>query len=711
MNYRTLLPFSLAALLLAGCGGSEGPSSETSDAAAISGGASTGGGAAAVNDERLQSAAKEPEQWMTHGGTYKEQRFSQLDQINTENIGELGLAWFADLDTNRGQESTPLMVDGVIYVSEAWSKVSAFDARTGERLWFYDPMVPGERGAYGCCDVVNRGVAVWEGKVYVGAYDGRLIALDAQTGEEVWSEVTFDQSKFYSLTGAPRVAKGKVLIGNAGAEFNTRGYVSAYDAETGELEWRFYTVPGNPELGFENDAMRMAADTWTGEWWDMGGGGSTWDAITYDPETNLIYFGVGNGSPWNPLVRSPEGGDNLFTVSLVALDADTGDYVWHYQHIPAEEWDYDATQQITVADLEIDGQMRHVLIQAPKMGFIYLLDAYTGELLSADNFVDVNWAFGYDMNTGRPIVNEAASYTKREGAVIVQPGPQGAHSWHPMSFSPDTGLVYIPAQDTSIPLMNAPGSQFGNFRLGVDWRSGFDAYDDPENTIPRQSTSRLIAWDPVKSKEVWNVNRLGGRPSGVLSSAGGLVFQGNGADEEFVAYRADNGERLWSFDVQTGVSAGPISYQLDGVQYVAQVVGGSQRGGYYAPSYARLLVFKLGGVAQLPEKIEFTQRPINPPAVDVSEASVAAGEEIYGSACSMCHGDGGASRGMFPDLRRTPLLHTQEGFDAVVLDGILSGRGMISFAGQLSKEDTANLRNFIIFQAQALNASAIEAPR
>ncbi|MDC0598883.1 PQQ-dependent dehydrogenase, methanol/ethanol family [Gammaproteobacteria bacterium] len=714
MNSNKFVSLStiFSVLLLVACGGNDesaspGNSSESENAVASQSARTF----AAVDEIRLLAAATEPGQWMSHGGDYKEQRFSQLEQINTENIDALSLSWFADLETNRGQESTPLMVDGVLYVTEAWSKVSAFNARTGERLWFYDPEVPGEKGSYGCCDVVNRGVAVWEGKVYVGAYDGRLIALDAETGTEVWSEVTVDQSKFYTITGAPRVANGKVFIGNAGAEYITRGYMSAYDAETGELVWRFYTVPGNPELGFESDAMRMAAETWNGEWWELGGGGSTWDAITYDPDTNLLYFGVGNGSPWNAAMRSPEGGDNLFTVSIVAVDADTGEYVWHYQEIPAEEWDFDSVQQITVADLEVDGAMRHVLMQATKSGYYYMLDAYTGELLVAENFVPVNWTFGYDMETGRPNINEAAQYTKNEGPRISQPGPIGAHSWHPMSFSPETGLLYIPARESSIAYTNAPDLEFGNFSIGVSFFGGDEAYEDPDNTIERGGPTRLIAWDPIQGEEVWSVDREQGAPAGILSTAGGLVFQGNGDGQEFVAYNAESGEQLWSADIQTGVSAGPISYELDGVQYIAQVVGGSNPGGYYAPSYARLLVFSLGGTAQLPEKIEFTQRPFDPPELTASPEVVAAGEEIYSGACSLCHGNGGVGRGMFPDLRRSPLLHSDVGFDAVVLQGILSERGMVSFADELNAEDTAAVRAYLATLAEAaLNAPAFGPP-
>ncbi|MES2626208.1 MAG: PQQ-dependent dehydrogenase, methanol/ethanol family [Pseudomonadota bacterium] len=700
------------ATLLTACGG-DGDTAPAVPAAATlnSSTSSVPSGLAAVTEARLENAESEPGQWMTYGGTYKEQRYSQLTQLTPANVNQLGLAWFGDFSTNRGQESTPLFIDGVIYVTESWSKVSAYDAKNGTLLWHYDPKVSGEFGSRGCCDVVNRGVAAWNGKIYVAAYDGRLIALDAATGTEVWSTVTTDQTKFYSITSAPRVANGKVFIGNAGAEYIYRGYVSAYDAETGEQIWRFYTVPGNPADGFESPAMEMAAATWSGNWWEKGGGGSTWDSMTYDAQTNSVLFGVGNGAPWNAAVRSPQGGDNLFTVSIVAVDADTGEYKWHFQEIPAEEWDYDAVQQIMLADLEVNGVMRHVAMQATKSGYYYMLDATTGELLVAENFVPVNWTTGYDLATGRPIINEAAKYTKNEGPRIAQPGPAGAHSWHPMSYSPITGLLYIPGRESSIAYTANPDASFGDFNLGVDFTDGDAAYDDPANTVPKGSITKLIAWDPVRGEEVWNSSRPRGAAAGTLATAGGLVFTGNPASQELLAFRADNGEQVWSYPIQAGVSAGAITFELDGEQYLAQVVGGNSPDGYYAPTYARLLVFKKGGTAQLPPNAEFTQAPFAPPAQTATEADVAQGGIIYGGACSICHGDGGASRGMFPDLRRSPLLQNQDAFDQVVLMGLRADRGMKSFEGQLTAADTALIRAYMIDRAtNARDAEAANAP-
>ncbi len=706
LKYRLLAVSTLSAILVA-CGGSENAAPPAAESAA---GQIAVPAAANVTRERLLNAASEPGQWMTYGGGYQEQRYSGLSRITPDNISQLGLAWFADFDTNRGQESTPLMIDGVIYVSQSWSKVQAYDAKTGALLWVYDPKVPGEFGSRGCCDVVNRGLAAWNGKIYVGVYDGRLVALDAATGKEVWSTVTTDQSKFYTITGAPRVANGKVFIGNGGAEYIYRGYVSAYDAETGQQVWRFYTVPGNPADGFENPAMEMAAKTWSGNWWEKGGGGSTWDGITYDPQTNLVLFGVGNGAPWNAKARSPEGGDNLFTISIVAVDADTGEYKWHYQEIPEEEWDFDAVQQITLADIEINGAVRHVAMQATKSGYYYMLDAATGQLLVANNFVPVNWTTGYDLATGRPVINDAARYTLAEGPRIAQPGPAGAHSWHPMAYSPLTRLLYIPARESSIAYTVNPAGSPGNFNLNVNFTGGDAAYDEPGNTIQRGGKTKVIAWDPVQAKPVWTSERDTGASVGMQVTAGNVLFTGNPVTREMLAFKADTGEQVWSYPVQAGISAGSISYELDGEQYVAQVVGGQSPGGYYAPTYARLLVFKLGGTAQLPPNAEYTQAPFAPPAQTASIDDVAKGGTLYGGACGICHGDGGASRGMFPDLRRSPLLVSQEAFDQVVLGGIRKDRGMASFEGKLTPADTALIRAYMVDRAIAARDAPPFAP-
>ncbi|HEY9219168.1 MAG TPA: PQQ-dependent dehydrogenase, methanol/ethanol family, partial [Phenylobacterium sp.] len=415
--------------------------------AALALGAAAAGRPAAVDGRRI-AAAEASGEWLNYGKGYSEQRFSPLKQIDADSLGRLGLAWFADFDTDRGQEATPLMVDGVLYTSTAWSKVYAFDARTGAAKWSYDPKVDGAKGFDACCDVVNRGVAVWKGRVYVGALDGRLIALDAVTGKPVWEVQTTDTGRPYTITGAPRVVKGKVLIGNGGAEYGVRGYVSAYDADTGKLAWRFYTTPnpeGKPDGAASDKVMaKTAAATWYGQGWkDSGGGGTVWDAMAYDPKLDLLYVGVGNGSPWNHGKRSDGKGDNLFVSSILALRPDTGEYVWHYQTTPGDSWDYTATQHIMLADVAIDGRKRRVVMQAPKNGFFYVLDAGSGKLLSAEKYVPVNWAEKVDLATGRPVERSGIRYQDKASMHVT--GPLGGHNWQPMAYAPGEGLVFIPA--------------------------------------------------------------------------------------------------------------------------------------------------------------------------------------------------------------------------------------------------------------------------
>ncbi len=395
----------------------------------------------AVNAARILKA--DTSEWLSYGRTYDEQRFVPLDAINQENVAQLGLDWFADLDTARGQEATPIVIDGVLYITTAWSKVKAYDGLTGKLLWEYDPKVPGETAVKGCCDVVNRGLAAWGGNLFLGTLDGRLVALDRKTGKEVWSKVTVNQDEPYTITGAPRVIDGKVIIGNAGAEMGVRGYISAYDAADGEELWKFYTVPDKPGSN-EEKYLSDAEKTWKGEYWKQGGGGTVWDAMAFDPELDLLYIGVGNGSPWNQAYRSPGGGDNLYLSSIVAIRPKTGEYVWHFQTTPGETWDFTATQHIMLADMDIGGKTRKVLMQAPKNGFFYVLDRETGEYISGKNYVDVTWATGLDAK-GRPIDNPDSRYDKTGKPWIGLPGAGGGHNWHPMAFSPKENLVYIPS--------------------------------------------------------------------------------------------------------------------------------------------------------------------------------------------------------------------------------------------------------------------------
>ncbi len=664
---------------------------------------------AAVDAARLTAADSEPGSWMSYGRTYSEQRYSPLARVNDKTVADLGLAWSHDFGTERGIEATSIVVDGVMYATSAWSIVHALDARTGKPLWRYDPGVAKAKAKHTCCDVVNRGVAVWEGQVFLGALDGRLIALDAATGAVNWEVATVDAALPYTITGAPRVIRGKVLIGNGGAEFGVRGFLSAYDAKTGKLVWRFYTVPGDPALGFENQAMAMAAKTWNGTWWELGGGGGTvWDAMAHDPELDLLYIGVGNGTPWNREIRSPGGGDNLFLSSIVALRPDTGEYVWHYQTTPGETWDYTATQHIILADLELDGKPRKVLMQAPKNGFFYVLDRTDGTLLSAENYIGVTWATHVDLKTGRPVEVPGARYEDKP--FLVVPSYLGGHNWHPMSFNPDTGLVYIPVLD-----FGANYAQPENFRYrpgisNVGTHGILGSLPDSQaerNALRPLIKGRLVAWDPKTQKEAWRVEHKGSWNGGTLTTAGNLVFQGT-ADGSFVAYSADEGKPLWSFPAQTGIVAPPITYEIDGEQYVSLNVGW---GGAFAlvfgefvqakslPNVSRVLTFKLGARGELPAVDWKPAVHFSPPQQTASAETLQKGFAEYSDVCMGCHGLNAVSGLLIPDLRGSGFLHDQAAWDSVVRDGALRDRGMAAFGDQVSPEESRAIRAYVIQQA------------
>jgi quinohemoprotein ethanol dehydrogenase len=658
----------------------------------------------AVDTPRIVQADKEPQNWLAHGRTYDEQRFSPLTGINDKNVKDLGLAWSFETNTKRGLEATPIVVDGVIYTTGSWSVVFAIDGRTGKQLWKYDPQVPGERGHKACCDVVNRGVAVYEGKVFFGTLDGRLIALDAATGQVVWETNTIDPAKPYTITGAPRIIKGKVIIGNGGAEYGVRGYITAYDTNTGTQAWRFYTVPGDPAKGFESEAMKKAAETWKGEWWKVGGGGTVWDSMAYDPELDLLYIGVGNGSPWNRDIRSPGGGDNLYLSSIVAVKPDTGEYVWHYQTTPAESWDYTATQHIILADLTIDGQVRKVLMQAPKNGFFYVIDRVTGKFISAKPYVHVNWATHIDPQTGRPVETKTQYRDKEK---ITFPSPYGGHNWHPMSFNKNTGLVYIPALE--IPLLY---KQQAGFKYNLHtWNTGVDLVAAmPPPGMPQMldrklasllAKGHLSAWDPVQQKEVWRVQYTGPWNGGVLSTAGNLVFQGT-ADGRLVAYSADKGAKLWETPTQTGIIAPPVTYMIDGEQYVAVMAGWGGAFSLVAGTAAqfaqkgpegRLLVYKLGGKAQLPA-FEAPKRTIAAPAVTADSATLEKGYGLYHAHCAACHGATVVSGSLVPDLRYMAEA-THASFNDIVMKGALASRGMIGHGEILQQGEADAIHAYI----------------
>ncbi|MEQ8484307.1 MAG: PQQ-dependent dehydrogenase, methanol/ethanol family [Pseudomonadales bacterium] len=665
---------------------------------------------ASIDGARIAAADREPGNWLAHGRTYDEQRYSPLKSINAGNVAELGLAWHWDTGTTRGLESTPLVADGVMFNSGAWSVVWAHDARTGELLWSYDPQVPREWARNACCDVVNRGVALWQGKVYVGTLDGRLVALDAGTGEPVWEVLTIDRERPYTITGAPRIVKGKVVIGNGGAEYGVRGYVTAYDTETGEQAWRFYTVPGDPAKPFEGEHLEKAAGTWRGgRWWEVGGGGTVWDSMAYDPELDLLYLGVGNGSPWNRYIRSPGGGDNLYLSSIVAVDPDDGRMVWHYQTTPGDTWDYTATQHMILADLTIDGAVRKVIMQAPKNGFFYVIDRTNGEFISAEAYVPVNWATHIDPETGRPVENPDAHYANEPR--LIRPAPYGGHNWHPMAYNADTGYVYIPALD--IPFSFAQDNAFrhnpGEWNTGVDLAQTIPP-KDPDVMVDAlsQVKGHLSAWDPVTQQEVWRVQHDTSWNGGLVSTAGNLVFQGR-ADGHFAAYAADTGALLWEFPTHEGIIAAPITYSIDGEQYVSVVAGW---GGAFALasgvprhrgnmlSEGRILTFKLGGTAALPApNVSFLEIP-EPPTVPSTPDQVAKGEVVYHTYCATCHGPGAVSSGGGTADLRYASADVHASWDAIVRQGAFVGKGMPAFDQAMTEADALAVQAYVIDQAK-----------
>jgi len=715
MHKFKILPLTtLACALLAACQPAEQQATQVPTQQGAAPAASTAIAAANVSDARMSNAVNEADQWMMVGGTYEETHYSPLSQINRDNIDRFGLAWYADYDINLSQQGTPLYVDGVIYVSTAWSTVYAFDARTGETKWHYDPMTPREIAQKVCCGIVNRGIAAYEGKIYLGTLDGYVVAINADTGEEMWRKLTVDPEQQYTITSAPRIIKGKVMIGNSGSEFGVRGYLGAIDARTGEDIWRFYTVPGNPELGFENPQMEMAAKTWSGDWWTLGGGGTVWDAVVYDEDTNLVFFGTGNGTPWDQMARDPSGGDNLFIASILAVDADTGEYAWHYQATPGDTWDYDAMSPMMLVNLDMEDGLgeRRLLMQPNKNGMFYVWEPATGKLLKADAFTAVNWNTGVDMATGRPIEVPEARYGS-DKVFNLTPGVQGGKGWHANAWNPDTGLIYISAQRAWYAMLGDANYQPNPVGLntGINFGAGFTFYrDNPDE--PNEFVGYVIAWDPVKGEAVWYSEENEGPTGGLVATGGGLVFSGGGNNtNEFRAYDAVSGEKVWSFDTQTGVVAAPITYELDGKQYVAVSVGINQAGNYYAPNYSRMLVFALDGNAQLPMPVSFAPPQLNPPPLNATPESVARGETLYNTSCGTCHGAGGQARGAnFPNLMVSPMLHSQVGFDQIVLEGVRAQRGMVSFADRLDAQGSADILAYLVSRANQMLAVAPAAP-
>jgi quinohemoprotein ethanol dehydrogenase len=650
-------------------------------------------------------AAVAEEDWRLHGGSQAGQRFSPLNQINEQTVSRLGLVWSQELGTSRGLEATPIVADGVIYTTGSWSVVFAFDAKTGKLKWTYDPRVRRERAYFFCCDVVNRGVALHNGKIYVGTLDGRLIALDQLTGIPVWSVQTTDPAKAaYSITAAPLVAGDKVVIGNAGSEYGVRGYITAYDAETGKQVWRFYTVPGDPHHGFESKAMEIAAKTWHGkDWWKAGGGGSPWEGATYDPGLDLLFFGTGNASTWYRALRGE--GDSLYTACILAVKASTGELAWYFQTTPGDSFDYDATQSLVQADLTIGGRLRKVLLQANKNGFFYVLDRQTGEFLSAAPFVSgISWASGLDSKTGRPIEFPGVGDGNPK---LISPEGTGAHNWNPMAFHPTTGLVYFAARDNTH-MVHVPDRQWkydpNRDNVGIDGNYEGPLFAKMASMPP--PSGKLLAWDPIAQKAAWSAKYPVVDGGGVLATAGNLVFQGR-SDGIFAAYRGTDGKQVWKFDAATGIMAPPVTYTVDGVQYLTIMAGwGGAPGlmnvptaGAVKPGWGRILTFALDGKAIL-KAPPFGHKDPPQPAITAKQdpQAVHTGALLFNSHCFLCHGLN-AVGGSLPDLRYSSKA-VLDSFSSIVLGGARESGGMPSFKKILSEKEVEAIRAYIIARAQ-----------
>lgn len=693
---------ALVALSLVGCGRDPENRADRSSAAKRS--PSPG----SVDDERIQRAAvDEPGSWLTYGQSYKEQRFSTLTQINRDNVQDVALAWYKDIGGARERmQGTPLIVDGVLYATNGWSVVYALDAQTGAEIWTYDPETDREYVKYSCCGgVVNRGVAVYKGRVYVATFDGRLIAVDAATGAEVWDIDTYHPSALgrFNITGAPRAARGKIFIGQGSSESgHRRGYVTAYDAETGSVAWRFYLVPGDPSEPFEHPAMELAAETWGGEWWKYGGGGTAWSSLVYDDELHTLYIGVGNGAPWPREIRSPGGGDDLFLTAIVAVDVDTGLMKWYYQTVPGDNWDYSAAMDIVLGDMTVDGVERKVLLQAPKNGFFYVLDRTDGTLLRAHPYTEgITWATHVDMKTGRPVENPQAAF--EENPQWILPANAGAHNWEPMSFDEESGIMYFYYHDyPNFYSLDETFVETGKYEInavGLSLGVGFGPYRQAleKKAAPRpESRGYLIAFDPLLGQKRWELDLPSTFNGGVLATTTGVLFHGDGTGI-LSAYNTDTGDRLWEFDGYGNFSSSLISYEIDGTQYLAGMVSGTLQ--YDAAG--KLLVFKLGGDATLPVPRERNQTIPEQPPITASTDTLDRGNSLYHQHCAICHrGLGQASivATALPDLRMmTPEIHAE--FSAIVRVGTKQQLGMPGFGEVLDEPSAMAIRAFVSSEA------------
>ena len=654
-----------------------------------------------VDETRILAAAEEePGSWLAHGQTYEELRFSTLTAINRDTVARLGLAWYKDLGNRHRMQSTPLVIDGVLYFTDPWSVAYALDAVTGEEIWRFDPETDRRSMRYSCCGgAVNRGLAAYKGRLYFATFDARLIAIDQATGEKVWDVDTghYPSHSPYTITGATRAVAGKVFIGQSSSEWGLRGYLSAYDADTGELAWRFFMVPGNPELGFEHPELEAAAETWGGNWWEFGGGGTPWNAMVYDAKYDQLLVGTGNGAPWPRKIRSPGGGDNLYLGGVIALDPHTGRMKWFYQMTPADNWDFNAAQDIALLDMEIDGEMRSVALQAPKNAFFYVLDRENGELLRANEYVRQNWATHIDMETGRPVENRDMQWD--EAPQWVAPSNAGGHSWQPMSVDPGRGIAYFAAQDMSayymLPKEFVETGQWklndGSMSLGVEFgRPGVDGV--PPMPEPK---GYLKAFDPLTGEEAWVVQRATPYNGGVLATAGGVVFQGDNGGQ-FAAFDADDGSLLWEFDTLGAADSAPITYAVEGVQYVATLAAGGVRNRY---NDGRLLVFKLDGDVSIPLATAPDVDIPEPPPLTASAEQLEEGRRHYNRVCVWCHGMGAVGT-VNADLRLMTA-ETHQRFQAIVRGGLLRDSGMESFADAVTAEETDLIHQYVISQTVA----------
>ncbi|PXX30526.1 quinohemoprotein ethanol dehydrogenase [Arenibacter sp. ARW7G5Y1] len=668
-----------------------------------------------ITEERILNADNEPESWLTGGRDYKQTYYSPLNDINKKNIDHLGFGWQYDIDFETAFQATPIVVDGILFTSGNKGNVYALNAVNGELLWSFKPEIAAEVFDNHCCAGPNRGVAVWKGLVHVASVDGYLYALDAGTGEQVWRVDTIvDRTKGYSSTGAPYIAKDLVIIGNSGGEYNARGYISAYNSKSGELAWRFYTVPGDPKKGFEHPELEMAAKTWDpNSVWENGLGGTAWDGMAYDPELNILYVGTGNGAPWSRHLRSPAGGDNLFLNCILAINPDNGQLLWHYQTTPADNWDYTTTQKMILAELTIDGRDRKVIMQAPKNGFFYVIDRKTGELISADPYVYINWASHVDLKTGKPVETGKGDY--RQTPKLIFPSSQGGHNWNPMAFNPETGLVYIPTTEAG-QIYSAQKTPFKvkekGWNTGAILRSAYDNGSFPEDWPPIEEIikgepdssprSFLKAWDPIKRKVVWEAKitypkktlRLDRRYGSVMTTKGNLVFQG-GIDGFLKIYDASTGELLHDIDVGTSIIAAPMTYKVGNEQFVALMAGvsGDQEtnADYLYGNKGRIVAFKIGR-GDVPKRplLDRQDELVGRSGIeDYSKADIKLGHELFDMNCAGCHDTGRAPKLMPLKVR------VEQEFENILMNGSRLTKGMPSFKDVLSKEQADAILEFL----------------